>query len=124
MSDNAQVIRDAYGCFERGDIPSLLELMSDDVEWETPRIVPQGGTFNGRDGVGEFFARIGENWSELGIETENVIADGDRVIGLGVARGSLAGGGDAEYGYCHAFTVRDGKIVAFREYVAIDDKLG
>jgi ketosteroid isomerase-like protein len=124
MSDNAQIIRDAYACFERGDIPSLLELMSDDVEWETPRIVPQGGKFHGRDGVGEFFAGIAQNWSELGIETDDPIANGDRVIGLGAARGSLASGGDAEYGFCHVFTVRDGKIVAFREYIALDDKLG
>jgi ketosteroid isomerase-like protein len=124
MSDNAEVVREAYGYFEQGDIPSLLELMSDDVEWNVPRIVPQGGSFSGRDGVGGFFAGLAEKWSELGIETEDLIADGDRVIGLGVARGSLAAGGNVEYGYCHAFTVRDGKIVAFREYVALDDKLG
>ena len=123
MSDNAQVVRQAYGHFASGDIPSLLELMSDDVEWSTPRLVPQGGDYSGRDGVGAFFAAIGENWSELAIETSNVVADGATVISLGHARGRRTSGEEAEYGFCHAFTIDGGTITRFREYIAIDDKL-
>jgi ketosteroid isomerase-like protein len=30
---NVQVIRDAYDCFRRGDIPTLLGMMDLDIEW-------------------------------------------------------------------------------------------
>ena len=123
MSDNAQVVTQAYDAFRNGDIPSLLELLSDDVEWEVPRIVPQGGSFSGRDGVGEFFAGLGAKWNELEVDIESLVSDGEHVVGLGTARGNLAGGG-AGYGFTHVFTVADGKIVRFREYVAVDEKLG
>jgi ketosteroid isomerase-like protein len=32
MSDPANVIRDAYACFLRGDVPAFLALMTPDVE--------------------------------------------------------------------------------------------
>ena len=30
---NVQLIRNAYDCFGRGDIPTLLGLMDPDIEW-------------------------------------------------------------------------------------------
>ena len=124
MSDNVQVINDAYEAFQRGDIPSLLENVSDEVQWNAPGILPQGGDYHGRDGVGAFFAAIGENWSELQIKFDDLIADGPLVISLGQARGKLSSGGETAYGFCHAFTLDDGQITRFREYVAVDDTLG
>ncbi len=59
MADNSEVIGGAYAAFERGDIPALLEMMSEDVEWEVPKPLPTAGSYRGRDGVGEFFAAIG-----------------------------------------------------------------
>ncbi len=123
MSDNAQVIADAYDAFQTGDIPSILEKVSDEVEWLSPGLLPQGGDYSGRDGVGGFFAAIGENWSELTIESYDLVADGPYVVSVGQARGKLSSGGEAAYGFSHAFTLDDGLITRFREYVAVDDKL-
>jgi len=124
MSDNAQVVSEAYECFGRGDIPSLLELMSDEVEWTTPGILPQSGTFRGREGVGEFFAGVAEKWGELEVKPDDLVANGTHVVALGQARGTLASGDAAEYGFSHVFTLDGGKIVRFREYVMADDKIG
>ena len=124
MSDNTQVVQDAYGCFERGDIPSLLELLSDDVDWASPEILPVGGNFHGRDGAGEFFTNVGDKWSELEVKADDMVADGDHVIALGHARGKLSSGDSAEYDFSHVFTVDDGKVTRFREYVFADDKIG
>ena len=123
MSDPAQVVRDAYDRFGSGDIPGLLEMMSEDVQWDVPKVVPQGGSFRGRDGVGEFFAGVGREWSELHVDSDEIVADDDQAASIGVARGKRASGDDASYGFTHLFTVRDGQIVRFREYVAVDDKL-
>ena len=124
MSDNTQTVREAYDCFARGDIPSLIEMMSDEVDWETPGILPQSGTFRGHDGVGEFFAGVAENWSELEVNPSDLIANGSTVVSLGEARGKLANGDAAEYRFSHEFTLADGKILRFRESVMADDKIG
>ena len=118
MASNTEVINEAYAAFAGGDMPALLALMSDDVDWEVTEILPQGGSFRGPDGVGEFFAGVAREWPELRIEIDYLVADGDHVIGVGRGEGKLAGGEGADYGFTHVFTVGDGKIVHFREYVA------
>lgn len=124
MPDIAQIVRDAYDRFARGDIPALLELMSEDVQWDVPGVVPQGGSFSGRDGVGKFFAGVAENWAKLEVVSEELVVNGEHVVGIGEARGELAAGERSGYGFTHVFTIRGGQIVRFREYVAVDDKLG
>ena len=118
MANNREVINEAYAAFSGGDLPALLALMSDDVDWEVTESLPQGGSFRGRDAAGEFFAGVAREWPELKIELDALVADGDHVIGVGRGEGKLASGEDADYGFAHVFTLGDGKIVRFREYVA------
>jgi hypothetical protein len=89
-----------------------------------PATLPQGGTFRGKEGVLKFFEGLGASWDPLGIEIE-VIDDlgGDQAIGLVRGSGSRRGGGPAEYGAVHIFTVRDGLVTRFREYVDLDAAL-
>jgi len=54
MADNVQVIRSAYEAFARGDVPAVPAILDEDVEWEVTDVLPQGGSFRGRDGAGEF----------------------------------------------------------------------
>jgi ketosteroid isomerase-like protein len=44
------------------------------------------------------------------------VASGDRVCAIGRAKGALDGG-QASYGFVHAWTVRDGACLRFDEYV-------
>jgi ketosteroid isomerase-like protein len=97
---------------------------ADDVEWTVPRTVPHGGSFLGRDGVGEFFSGLAEKWDGLDIDIEAVVDDGEHAVGIGRSRGTLRGAGESGYGFTHVFTVRDGRVVRFREYVDVDAPLG
>jgi ketosteroid isomerase-like protein len=83
--------------------------------------LPQGGDFTGRDGVTRFFEGVGAAWESLHIEVEAVGELGDD-LGVGVVRcsGSLREGGPGEYGAVHVFTVKNNKIIPFREYVDLD----
>lgn len=116
MASGADVVREAYDAFGRGDIPAVLERLADDVQWDVAEVLVQGGSWRGRDGVGEFFQQLGEKYEELSVDVQELVDGGDRVVGVGVGRGRRRGGGDVEYGFAHVFTVGDGKVTRFREY--------
>jgi ketosteroid isomerase-like protein len=116
MSAGGDLIRQAYDAFARGDIPGVLELVADDVQWDVTETLPQGGSFSGRDAVGGFFQRLGELYEEINIDVEDLV-DGESVVaGVGIARGALREGGPVEYGFAHVFSLSGGEVVRFREY--------
>ena len=55
--ENTELVQRAYGSFRNGDIPAVIDSMSEDVRWVTAEIegVPVGGTWQGREQVGQFF---------------------------------------------------------------------
>ena len=124
MAANREVVENAYAAFGKGDIPALLDLVDDGVEWSSPKTLPQGGSFRGKDGVGDFFAAVGAAWDPLEIKIEVIDDLGDnQVVGVVHLSGTLRGGGSAGYGAAHVFTVQGNKITRFREYVDADDTI-
>jgi ketosteroid isomerase-like protein len=119
-AENKAVVEQAYNNFKTGNIEGLLNLMSDDIIWTLPEMegVPFAGKRTGRAGVGEFFAILGSSQDTLAFEPREMIAEGDQVVSLGsytwrVKANNREFGGD----FAHVFTIRDGKIVAFHEYM-------
>ena len=56
--ESLQVVKNGFAAFSRGDMPSLLDLMAEDVEWHIPGAgLPLAGTYRGRDGVANFFQK-------------------------------------------------------------------
>ena len=117
---NKGIVNQAYSNFKTGNINGLLDLMADDVNWTLPQMegVPFAGTRTGRDSVGEFFQSVNSTQESLTFEPRELIAEGDKVVALGsyqwrVKTNSREFGGD----FAHVFTIRDGKIVAFNEYM-------
>jgi ketosteroid isomerase-like protein len=94
------------------------------VEWCAPGTLPQGGLFNGKAGVGAFFQSIGAAWKSLALDVESV-SDGenDLVVGVLQASGTRQDDTPGAYGAVHVFTVRDGKILRFREYTDLDTSI-
>jgi uncharacterized protein len=116
MSDqNADVVRGAYESFARGDVPGVLGLLADDIEWTVGPPLPQAMEAHGRDGVGRFFEKVGSLFQEIDVKPENFVASGDHVCVVGNAQGK-SDGRDIEYGFAHVWLVRDGKAVRFDEY--------
>jgi uncharacterized protein len=114
--ENVQLAKSAYEAFGRGDIPAVLGVLAEDVEWNVPAVLPHGAQARGRDEVGQFFERLVSTWSAFRVETDDFVASGDRVCVIGNAQGKLDGT-DAGYGFVHAWTVRDGAMARFEEYV-------
>jgi uncharacterized protein len=121
MSDheNRQLVEQAYASFKAGDIPTLLQSMSEDIIWQLPEIenVPFAGKRRGRGAVAEFFSMLASLQDPRSFEPREFIAQGDKVVVLGqyvwqVKANGRTYGGD----FAHVFTVRGGQITGFHEY--------
>ena len=116
---NADVVQRGYEAFGRGDIPALLDLLTDDVEWtlQGPSVIPFAGTRHGHEGVSEFFSVLGETLDFEQFEPREYVAQGDTVVVVGFERSlSRATGRTIEQEWAHVNTLRDGKIAKFRAF--------
>jgi ketosteroid isomerase-like protein len=85
---NADVVRRTYEAVGRGDIPAVLALLTDDVEWtlQGPSVIPFARTRYGREGVSEFFSLVAETLEFQQFEPCEFVAQGDTVVVLGYER--------------------------------------
>src|SRR3954468_22091224 len=117
--DNKRVIQKVFEKFGQGDVPGLLEMITDDAEWAAPgpKVVPYFGERRGREGALEFFKNLGGNVEFERFEPGVFIAEGDHVVVLGFERGRVRGTGKAfDNDWALVFTVRDGMIAGLRIY--------
>lgn len=117
--NNTETVQAAYAAFGQGDMPGLLTHVADGVEWEYygPDIIPWAGSFRGHDGVIKFITTLGQNTEFHEFEPHSFTAEGDKVIVLGRQRCTFKPTGrDFDVNWTHAFTLKDGKVTAFREY--------
>lgn len=116
---NVQMVKDAYAAFERGDVPAILAMLTDDVGWEMPgpSEIPYAGLRRGKDGAGEFFSRLGEADEVALFEPRQFLAAGNVVVVLGRYEARVrATGKIAKSDWVHVFEFRDGKVSRWREF--------
>ena len=117
---NVDIVRRGYEAFGRGDLDTMLKLFDENIEWISPgpAELPTAGTRRGRQQVAEFFNSVNEIFEIQRFEPKAFIAEGDRVIVLGDDTSRIKATGkvlDSEW--AHAFTLRDGLVIAFHEYI-------
>jgi ketosteroid isomerase-like protein len=111
-----EVVQQAYEAFGRGDVPTLLDLMTEPVDWRFcgARGLPYTGSFTTKAEVGRWFATIAEVDDIQRFEPRELIDGGEHVTVLGWERTTARPGGKVfEADWVHVFTVRDGKVVRF-----------
>jgi hypothetical protein len=114
---NVDTVQEAYAAVGRGDIPALLDLLTEDVEWalQGPAVIPFAGTRYGREGVAEFFSLLGETVEFQEFEPREFVAQGDTVVVLGFERNLIKPTGRTfEQEWAHVYTLRDGKVAKHR----------
>lgn len=117
--DNTRLIQESYAAFGRGDIPVVLDYLTDDIEWygAGPKELPLAGTWRGRNEVREFFKDLNETQEILAFEPQEFIAEGDTVVVLLRYRTRVkATGRIVETDLVHVFTVRNGKVARLRQF--------
>ncbi len=118
-NQNKQLVMQAYGLYDKGDIKGVLDLCADDVCWTSADIaqVPFSGRYDGRYEVGEFFTSLAGTMDTVHFTPRDFIAEGDKVVVTGDAHWRVkATGADFSSDWVHIFTVRDGKVVRFEQY--------
>ena len=116
MSDaNIDVIRAAYAAFGRGDIATIVGLLSDDVDWRFngPKRLAYSGRFQ-KAQIMNWFAELTTADDVQTFEPREFIAGGDHVTVLGLERCAARPSGKVfETEWVHVFTVKHGKITRF-----------
>ena len=83
--ESVKTAQAGYAAFGRGDLPAILELLTDDIEWIEPGpadVIPTAGTYRGKEEVAGFFAALGGNLEVHKFEPHKFIAQDDDVVVL------------------------------------------
>jgi ketosteroid isomerase-like protein len=118
--ENTQTAQDAYAAFGRGDIPAVLAVMADDIEWVFPGqadVLPNAGTFIGPEAVGAWFGKLDATTEFQVFEPREFIAQGDKLVALVHIENTVRStGGKIAVDEAHLWTFRGGKISGFQVY--------
>jgi hypothetical protein len=121
MADSVATVRSIYEAFGRGDVQTVLGLMSEKVEWNEAEHFTYwtGGPFVGPQAVlNGVFARIGQDFDGFTVDVGRVVGCGETVLSEGRYRGTVkATGKRLDVQVAHVWDVRDGKVVRFQQYV-------
>jgi uncharacterized protein len=116
---NVQTVKDFFAAAFGGDKKALLALVAEDIEWIIPgEDWPLAGTHRGHAGLTDLLKTESESMEMSVSEPREFIAQGDRVLVVGFARGKVkATNKPFEDDWIFAITVRDDKLTSIREYV-------
>jgi hypothetical protein len=108
-----------YRAVASGDVPTVLGLLDDNVEWTEAAGFPYAGTYHGTQAVLDgVFTRVAGEWDGFESEPSLLVAEGDEVVSLGTYRGTYrATGRSFSARFAHSVTVKAGKIVRFEQVV-------
>ncbi|MEA2721466.1 MAG: uncharacterized protein QOJ39_3330 [Candidatus Eremiobacteraeota bacterium] len=118
--DAVAQVQGAYADFQSGNIGSLLNRCTDDIDWETPgagTAIPYAGPIKGKAAVGQFFQSLNDTVEFHDFQTREFISSDDTVVTLGSFDATVrATGIRVAEEFAMVFRVRGDKIVKFREY--------
>ncbi len=119
IQENVQIVKDFFAALGRADKQGLLALVAKDIEWIIPgEDWPLAGTHRGHAGLADVLQKASEKVETSFPVPPEFVAQGDRVLVVGFARGRIKATKRAfEDHWVFAITVRNGKVTNIREYI-------
>lgn len=121
--ESVDAVRAVNEAWVSGEVGRAMGHLSGDVVWEAIEEAPDAGTYRGHQGVRSYF----EDWLghfELEIELGDARKAGERLVVPQHAVAKSRGTGLAtEMDYAVVYRVREGKILAVKEYRTLDQAL-
>lgn len=118
---NVALVKSLYAAFGKGDIATIVGAVTADVDWSVngrASDVPTFGARKGQAAVQEFFALVASSYVFSEFSPKEFHAVGDKVFVLGrYAMTVKKTGKPAESDWVHIFTIVNGKVTAFREFL-------
>ena len=105
--ENKQTTEAAYQAFGQGDAEGAMQNIDDSVVWTVRGDNALTGTYNGKDEVGQLWAKLAEKG--LQSRPHDFIADGDKVV---VLTSDTLGGETDEAADVLTYN-SDGRLIAF-----------
>jgi ketosteroid isomerase-like protein len=121
--DNVAIVREMYDVFNRSGVGATSEYYADDIAWHSDPAFPEGGTFTGREAVVGYMTSMFQNWAHVELRVEDLIAREDRVLALLTMHNTGRDGIEMEAFWGHLWTVKDGRMVDVRSFLAKDTAL-
>ena len=117
--ENVQIVKDFFAALGRRDTQALLALSAEDMEWIIPgKGWPLAGTHREHAGLENLLQKANETVETSYPQPPEFVAQGERVIMIGVATGKIkATNRTFEGHWVFAITVRNGKVTNIREYI-------
>ncbi|MFT4220562.1 MAG: nuclear transport factor 2 family protein [Microbacterium sp.] len=114
---NVDIVRAHYDASARGDLPGMVADFAPDIVWTECAGFPTAGTYIGPDAVIDgVFGPTAAEWDGFGVAIDQLVVDGDTVVGVGRYTATHRGTGKAlDARTVHVWTVRDGRIAAFEQ---------
>jgi ketosteroid isomerase-like protein len=116
---NTALIQKLYDSFAKGDIQTILDNLTDDVEWglEGPAIIAFAGQKKGREQVKGFFEALATTQRGMKLTVDQFVAQDNRVASTGrYAATVTATGKSFDSPVAHFFEIRDGKVARFVDF--------
>jgi hypothetical protein len=119
VGKNVQIVKNFLAALGRRDKQGLLALSAEDIEWIIPgEDWPLAGTYRGHAGLENLLQKANETVDTSFPEPPEFIAQGDRVLVVGFARGRIkATNRTFQDDWVFAITVRNGTLTNIREYI-------
>ena len=119
IEKNVEVVKNFLAALGRRDKQELLALSAEDIEWIIPgEDWPLAGTHRGHAGLAAVLQKANETVETSFPEPPEFIAQGDRVLVVGVATGKIkATNKPFKDDWVFDMTVRNGKVTKIREYI-------
>jgi ketosteroid isomerase-like protein len=119
IEENVQIVKDFFAAMGSYNEQNLLALAAEDIEWIIPgEGWPLAGTHRGHAGLENLLQKANETVETSYPEPPEFIAQGDRVLVVGVATGKIkATNKPFKDDWVFDITVRNGKVTKIREYI-------
>jgi ketosteroid isomerase-like protein len=115
---NIKTIHAVYEAFARGDVPAIVDVVTDDVDWAADSSMtsaPWYGVRHGKDGVVAFFEAFGSAMEVEQFDPVSFAANDNEVHTLvRFTAKRRATGNSLAMNLHHYFEFRDGKIAYYR----------
>jgi ketosteroid isomerase-like protein len=119
IQENVQIVKDFFAAMGSYNKQDLLALVAEDIEWIIPgEDWPLAGTHRGHAELAAVLQKASEEVEMTYPEPPEFVAQGDRVLVVGVATGKIkATNKPFKDDWVFDITVRDGKVTNIREYI-------